>query len=135
MKLVNIKYFVPRDNSELETLVKTKVGVKIGKSGPTTPMVYFGKDEKGYSFLKQSQREVANGSDPSIDDDYTELVEFVPTNRICVIRNYEDDIGFSDDGIILRSDKTYVDVIGPSAKDYNERVTSLKVNNLWKDTN
>ena len=47
MKLVNIKYFVPRDNSELETLVKTKVGVKIGKSGPTTPMVYFGKDEKG----------------------------------------------------------------------------------------
>jgi len=138
MGTLNLDYSTPKNRTELENLFGDIVRIKLNRIAPSSPMVYFGIKNHEihgdlYQFLKQGQRRVENGSDSGIDDDYREFEDFVPTQNIHVWKNPVDSVMFYDDGIVLASNKLYMNICAPNSKDYKDAQRLLQRNGLWRN--
>jgi hypothetical protein len=123
MKEVNLHYFVPESHEELKGLVGKCVGVKLLGDCSPEPMVYVGGviyedwgDE--YGFIRQGLQRIQD--------------KYYPQKKVLEFSDFIENIRFSEDGIILSSDK-YINSFSESSKEYGEYVQLLKNNNQWNE--
>lgn len=126
MEEVNIHYFVPGSEKELESLVGKPVGVRVTSANSPQPMPYSGVFNEEHEFLQQA-----------VDSNY--LGE-VPLKRIQGWRSLQEHTEFQTSGtqkkrgVKLCSCCRRIERYNPDSKGYAQRLDYLKQNNLWVES-